>query len=186
MEIGLKALGEEEILEEFEKRVDMLVAHFGKFNSLDQATIELILSSDGSKDYEATNDKDAFILHGIGGKIIKAKTLNQYRLVEMSTKNDMLFAIGPAGTGKTYTSVALAVKALKEKQVKRIILTRPAVEAGENLGFLPGDMKEKLDPYMQPLYDALRDMIPSERLASYIEKRNHTNRSFGLYARANT
>ena len=166
----IKAFGEEEILEEFEKRVDMLVAHFGKFNTLDINTIELILSSNGAQDYEATDDKESFILHGLGGKIIKAKTLNQQRLVEMSKKNDMLFAIGPAGTGKTYTSVALAVKALKEKQVKRIILTRPAVEAGENLGFLPGDMKEKLDPYMQPLYDALRDMIPAERLASYIEK----------------
>ena len=150
----IKALGEEEILEEFEKRVDMLVAHFGKFNSLDMTTIELILSSDGSKDYEVTNKKDAFILHGIGGRIIKAKTLNQQKLVMLSKKNDMLFAIGPAGTGKTYTSVALAVKALKEKQVKHIVLTRPAVEAGEILGFLPGDMKEKLDPYMQPLYDA--------------------------------
>lgn len=166
----IKAYGEEEILEEFEKRVDMLVAHFGKFNTLDLNTIELILSSNGTQDYEATDEKESFILHGLGGKIIKAKTLNQQRLVEMSKKNDMLFAIGPAGTGKTYTSVALAVKALKEKQVKRIILTRPAVEAGENLGFLPGDMKEKLDPYMQPLYDALRDMIPAERLASYIEK----------------
>ena len=166
----IKAYGEEEVLEEFEKRVDMLVAHFGKFNTLDLNTIELILSSNGAQDYEATDEKESFILHGLGGKIIKAKTLNQQRLVEMSKKNDMLFAIGPAGTGKTYTSVALAVKALKEKQVKRIILTRPAVEAGENLGFLPGDMKEKLDPYMQPLYDALRDMIPAERLASYIEK----------------
>ena len=166
----IKAFGEEEILEEFEKRVDMLVAHFGKFNTLDINTIELILSSNGAQDYEATDDKESFILHGLGGKIIKAKTLNQQRLVEMSKKNDMLFAIGPAGTGKTYTSVALAVKALKDKQVKRIILTRPAVEAGENLGFLPGDMKEKLDPYMQPLYDALRDMIPAERLTSYIEK----------------
>jgi phosphate starvation-inducible PhoH-like protein len=94
----------------------------------------------------------------------------------------MVFAIGPAGTGKTYTSVALAVKALKEKQVKRIILTRPAVEAGENLGFLPGDMKDKLDPYMQPLYDALSDMIPSERLASLFGKRNNSNSSIGLYA----
>lgn len=166
----IKAYGEEEVLEEFEKRVDMLVAHFGKFNALDLNTIELILSSNGVQDYEATDGKDALILHGVGGKIIKAKTLNQQRLLQMSKQNDMLFAIGPAGTGKTYTSVALAVKALKEKQVKRIILTRPAVEAGENLGFLPGDMKEKLDPYMQPLYDALRDMIPSERLSSYIEK----------------
>ena len=166
----IKAYGEEEVLEEFEKRVDMLVAHFGKFNALDLNTIELILSSNGAQDYEATDGKDALILHGVGGKIIKAKTLNQQRLLQMSKQNDMLFAIGPAGTGKTYTSVALAVKALKEKLVKRIILTRPAVEAGENLGFLPGDMKEKLDPYMQPLYDALRDMIPSERLSSYIEK----------------
>ena len=166
----LKALGEEEVLLEFEKRVDMLVAHFGKFNALDTNTIERILTADGSQDYEATNTKDSFILHGVGGRIIKAKTLNQLRLVELSRTNDMLFAIGPAGTGKTYTSVALAVKALKEKQVKRIILTRPAVEAGENLGFLPGDMKEKLDPYMQPLYDALRDMIPAERLAAHLEK----------------
>jgi phosphate starvation-inducible PhoH-like protein len=110
------------------------------------------------------------ILHGVGGKIIKAKTLNQKRLVESMHKNDMVFAVGPAGTGKTYTGVALAVKALKEKQVKRIILTRPAVEAGENLGFLPGDLNEKLDPYMQPLYDALRDMIPNEKLQAYIEK----------------
>lgn len=166
----IKAYGEEEVLEEFVKRVDMLVAHFGKFNALELNTIELILSSNGAQDYEATDGKDALILHGVGGKIIKAKTLNQQRLLQMSKQNDMLFAIGPAGTGKTYTSVALAVKALKEKQVKRIILTRPAVEAGENLGFLPGDMKEKLDPYMQPLYDALRDMIPSERLSSFIEK----------------
>jgi phosphate starvation-inducible PhoH-like protein len=110
------------------------------------------------------------ILHGVGGKIIKAKTYNQKRLVESMHKNDMVFAVGPAGTGKTYTGVALAVKALKEKQVKRIILTRPAVEAGENLGFLPGDLNEKLDPYMQPLYDALRDMIPGEKLQGYIEK----------------
>ena len=165
----ITAYGEEEILEEFEKRVDMLVAHFGKFNTLDLNTIELILSSNGAQDYEATDEKESFILHGLGGKIIKAKTLNQQRLVEMSKKNDMLFAIGPAGTGKTYTGVALAVKALKDKQVKRIILTRPAVEAGENLGFLPGDLKEKLDPYMQPLYDALRDMIPQEKLNSHIE-----------------
>ena len=166
----IKALGEEDILTEFEKRLDMLVAHFGKFNSLDRTTIELILSSDDSRDYEATDNKNEVILHGVGGKIIKPKTFNQKRLVELSKTNDMVFAIGPAGTGKTYTGVALAVKALKEKKVKRIILTRPAVEAGENLGFLPGDMKEKLDPYMQPLYDALRDMIPAERLANYLEK----------------
>ena len=109
------------------------------------------------------------ILHGVGGKVIKAQTSNQRKMVEAMNKNDLLFAIGPAGTGKTYTAVALAVQALKNKQVKRIILTRPAVEAGENLGFLPGDLKEKLDPYMQPLYDALRDMIPAEKLKEFLE-----------------
>lgn len=166
----IKAYGEEEILEEFEKRIDMLVMHFAKFNRLDKPSIELILTSNGATDYESNNEADSFIVHGVGGKTIRAKTINQQKLVQLSKANDMMFAIGPAGTGKTYTSVALAVRALKEKQVKRIILTRPAVEAGENLGFLPGDMKEKLDPYMQPLYDALRDLIPAERLASYIEK----------------
>ena len=109
------------------------------------------------------------LVHGVNGRKIKAQTFNQKRLVEAVLKNDMVFAIGPAGTGKTYTGVAMAVKALKEKQVRRIILTRPAVEAGENLGFLPGDLKEKLDPYMQPLYDALRDMIDPEKLQNYIE-----------------
>ncbi|MFL2584810.1 MAG: PhoH family protein, partial [Flavobacteriaceae bacterium] len=108
--------------------------------------------------------------HGVGGKVIKARTVNQARLVESIQTNDLVFAVGPAGTGKTYTGVAMAVKALKNKEVKRIVLTRPAVEAGENLGFLPGDLKEKLDPYMQPLYDALSDMIPTEKLSSYIEK----------------
>lgn len=166
----IKAYGEEEILEEFEKRMDMLVMHFAKFNRLDKPSIELILTSNGATDYESNNEADSFIVHGVGGRTIRAKTINQQKLVQLSKANDMMFAIGPAGTGKTYTSVALAVRALKEKQVKRIILTRPAVEAGENLGFLPGDMKEKLDPYMQPLYDALRDLIPAERLASYIEK----------------
>ena len=166
----LKAFGEEVILEEFEKRIGMLVSHFRKFNKLDQIILEQILTANPAQDFEAVDDKDSFIVHGVGGRVIKAKTINQQRLVLSSQKNDMLFAVGPAGTGKTYTSVALAVKALKEKQVKRIVLTRPAVEAGENLGFLPGDMKEKLDPYMQPLYDALRDLIPTERLNSYIEK----------------
>jgi phosphate starvation-inducible PhoH-like protein len=166
----LKAFGEEVILEEFEKRIGMLVSHFRKFNKLDQIILEQILTANPAQDFEAVDDKDSFIVHGVGGRVIKAKTINQQRLVLSNQKNDMLFAVGPAGTGKTYTSVALAVKALKEKQVKRIVLTRPAVEAGENLGFLPGDMKEKLDPYMQPLYDALRDLIPAERLNSYIEK----------------
>ena len=166
----LKAYGEESILEEFEKRIDLMILHFGKFNVLNDEIIERIVTANGEKDKEALFEgTELHILHGVGGKVIKAKTLNQKRLVESMQKNDMLFAIGPAGTGKTYTGVALAVKALKDKQVKRIILTRPAVEAGENLGFLPGDLNEKLDPYMQPLYDALRDMIPNERLQAHIE-----------------
>jgi phosphate starvation-inducible PhoH-like protein len=166
----LKAYGEDIILEEFSKRTDMLIAHFGKYNILNDEIIERILMA-GEQDKEAlTGGTEVMILHGVGGRIIKAKTFNQKRLVETMHENDMVFAIGPAGTGKTYTGVALAVKALKEKKVRRIILTRPAVEAGENLGFLPGDLNEKLDPYMQPLYDALRDMIPNETLQSHIEK----------------
>ena len=137
---------------------------------LDENVIERVLQSDTSEDYETSSDSGDVLVHGVSGMLIKAQTTNQRKLVELMHKNDMVFAIGPAGTGKTYTGVALAVQALKAKQVRRIILTRPAVEAGENLGFLPGDLKEKLDPYMQPLYDALRDMIPHEKLDSYIEK----------------
>lgn len=162
--------GDEEMLEEFDKRVDMLVTHFGKYNKLDQNSIERILTSDDLGALEEPEGKGGDVLvHGVNGRLIRPQTANQRKLIDLMKKNDMVFAIGPAGTGKTYTGVALAVKALKEKQVKRIILTRPAVEAGENLGFLPGDLKEKLDPYMQPLYDALRDMIPPEKLASFIE-----------------
>ncbi|HET7360511.1 MAG TPA: PhoH family protein [Salinimicrobium sp.] len=166
----IQVFGEEDLLEEFDKRFNMLMDHFGKFNKLDENSIERVLSSDDKSDYETSRESGKVLLHGVNGKLIKAQTANQRKLVELTKKNDMVFAIGPAGTGKTYTGVALAVKALKEKQVKRIILTRPAVEAGENLGFLPGDLKEKLDPYMQPLYDALRDMIPHEKLETYIEK----------------
>ena len=167
---SLKAYGEELILREFSKRADMLITHYGKFNILNDEIIERILTSQGKEEELLESGTEITILHGVRGKIIKAKTLNQRKLVESMEKNDMVFAIGPAGTGKTYTGVALAVKALKYKQVKRIILTRPAVEAGENLGFLPGDLNEKLDPYMQPLYDALRDMLPTETLQNYIEK----------------
>jgi len=166
----LKAYGEDALLTEFNKRVAMLIAHFGKFNILNDEIIDRIVMAGTENNSDLNGGTETQILHGVGGKIIKAKTLNQKRLVESMHKNDMVFAVGPAGTGKTYTGVALAVKALKEKQVKRIILTRPAVEAGENLGFLPGDLNEKLDPYMQPLYDALRDMIPNEKLQAYIEK----------------
>ena len=165
----ISAYGEEEILEVFEKQVDRLVTHYGKFNTLDDDIVQQILESDETDNFGLDPADHKAILHGVGGKLIKAHTLNQAKLVEAMSKNDMVFAVGPAGTGKTYTGVALAVKALKTKQVKRIILTRPAVEAGENLGFLPGDLKEKLDPYMQPLYDSLRDMIPAEKLEHYIE-----------------
>jgi len=165
----LKAFGEESQLEEFDKRVEMMISHFGKYNNLNEHTIERIVTAQDSSDFDPGSGSDNFILHGVGGKVIKTQSFNQQLLLEASKKNDMIFAIGPAGTGKTYTGVAMAVKALKDKQVKRIILTRPAVEAGENLGFLPGDLKEKLDPYMQPLYDALRDMIPQEKLNSHIE-----------------
>lgn len=164
------AYGEEEVLEEFEKQMDRLMMHYGKYNSLDESTVEKILTSSNEDNFGLDEADIQTILHGVGGKIIKSRTVNQARLVESIATNDLVFAVGPAGTGKTYTGVAMAVKALKNKKVKRIVLTRPAVEAGENLGFLPGDLKEKLDPYMQPLYDALRDMIPAEKLASYIEK----------------
>ncbi len=165
----IKAYGDEDLLEEFNKRMTMLTKHFIKYNKLDENSIERVLTSESSADYTTSEKSNEVIVHGVGGKIIKAQTVNQRKLVESMRQHDMVFAIGPAGTGKTYTGVALAVKALKNKEVKRIILTRPAVEAGENLGFLPGDLKEKLDPYMQPLYDALRDMIPAEKLAQFIE-----------------
>lgn len=165
----IKAYGDKELLEEFERRLNMLLKHFEKYNTLDENVIERVLTSQSSDDYVTSDYSGQVLVHGVGGKLIKPLTANQRKLVESMRKNDMVFAIGPAGTGKTYTGVALAVKALKNKEVRRIILTRPAVEAGENLGFLPGDLKEKLDPYMQPLYDALRDMIPAEKLEQYIE-----------------
>ena len=166
----ITAYGDEEILEEFEKQMDRLIMHYGKYNSLDEDIVEKILTSSAEDNFGLDDTDVQKILHGVGGKAIKARTVNQVRLVESIKTNDLVFAVGPAGTGKTYTGVAMAVKSLKNKEVKRIVLTRPAVEAGENLGFLPGDLKEKLDQYMQPLYDALRDMIPAEKLSSYIEK----------------
>jgi len=165
----IKVYGEMAVLDEFEKRLQMLIDYFSRYNSLDQNSIERILLDNGERDKEGAKIKD-LILFGVKGRPIKARTENQRQMVSSMQDNDMLFAVGPAGTGKTYTAVAIAVRALRNKEVRRIILTRPAVEAGENLGFLPGDLKEKLDPYMQPLYDALRDMIPFEKLDSYIEK----------------
>lgn len=165
----LKVFGEPEILDEFEKRVNMLIHHLIRYNRLDENSIERLILSDG-KERKTTPSTGEVLVHGVNGKMIKALTANQRKMVDCIDKNDMLFAVGPAGTGKTYTAVALAVRALKEKSVRKIILTRPAVESGEKLGFLPGDMREKLDPYMQPLYDALRDMISPERLEQYLEK----------------
>ncbi len=165
----IKVYGDEELLDEFDRRFDLLTAHYAKYNKLDENSIERLLAGNGQEVFESSEVSGEVLVHGVSGRLIRAQTVNQRRLVDAARNNDMVFAVGPAGTGKTYTGVALAVKALKEKQVKRIILTRPAVEAGENLGFLPGDLKEKLDPYMQPLYDALRDMIAPEKLAHYIE-----------------
>lgn len=164
----LIAFGEEHLLADFQQQLEKLIAYATKYNRLDHRAIDSILSTTESENSEKESETD-IIVHGVNGKVIRPQTKNQVKLVSLMHKNDMVFAIGPAGTGKTYVGVALAVKALKEKQVKRIILTRPAVEAGENLGFLPGDLKEKLDPYMQPLYDALRDMIPHEKLNAFIE-----------------
>ena len=165
----IKVFGEKAELNEFETRFQRLMLHFTRYNNIDNNVIERVILTD-SREVQKMADSDRILVHGVGGKIIKAMTPNQQLLVDTINKCDMVFAVGPAGTGKTYTGVAMAVKALKEKTVKRIILTRPAVEAGENLGFLPGDMKEKLDPYMQPLYDALRDMLPNEKLEDYILK----------------
>ena len=164
----LIVFGEEHLLKDFQEQMEKLISYTSKYNRLDERTIDNILSASTPETAEKVREED-IIVHGVSGKIIRPQTQNQVKLVEMMRNNDMVFAVGPAGTGKTYVGVALAVKALKEKQVRRIILTRPAVEAGENLGFLPGDLKEKLDPYMQPLYDALRDMIPHEKLNAFIE-----------------
>ena len=161
----LKIIGEEEVMHQFQLKFDLMLQHFNKYQRLTSSNIERIILDDAS----VLEGDDDVLLHGTQGRMIKARTANQRKMVSTIDKNDMLFAIGPAGTGKTYTAVALAVRALKNKEVKRIILTRPAVEAGENLGFLPGDLKEKLDPYLQPLYDALRDMIPTEKLNEYLE-----------------
>lgn len=164
----MTVIGEGVLIQLFEEKFNLIVQHYHKYNTLSEKDIDNLLSDEGEKMIGKIHDAE-IIVHGNGGLKVRARTINQKSLVEAVSKNDMVFAVGPAGTGKTYTAVALAVKALKAKEVKRIVLTRPAVEAGENLGFLPGDLKEKLDPYMMPLYDALRDMIPPEKLADMIE-----------------
>lgn len=165
---NLKVNGEPSRIEYFEDKISEVVDHIGRYNSMSLNQLERILKDEQVRPEDEADNTDT-ILFGVNGTPIRARSLNQRKMVKSMNENDMLFAIGPAGTGKTYTAVALAVQALKSKEVKRIILTRPAVEAGENLGFLPGDLKEKLDPYMQPLYDALRDMIPPEKLSYYLE-----------------
>lgn len=166
----IKVNGDDDEIERFELKLEQLFAHLEKYSALPMNTIENILDGHAESQSSHFTGGEGVLVFGPGGHKVVARTANQKRMVEACDKDDMIFAIGPAGSGKTYTAVALAVRALKEKQVKRIVLTRPAVEAGENLGFLPGDLKEKLDPYMQPLYDALMDMIPYEKLADYIEK----------------
>ena len=162
--------GEEQHVNEFITAVESIVKYLKLNKSVTLGDIErLVIGEENSKNGESQSDK-GIIIHGQGGKIISARTKNQQELVDKVDKNDLVFAIGPAGTGKTYTAVALAVRALKNKEVKKIVLCRPAVEAGESLGFLPGDMKDKVDPYLRPLYDALGDMIPREKYKAYIEK----------------
>ena len=165
---SLKVLGPEADTQRFAKRMEGLAAYYVKYGHVSAEVIEQCFAGGIAQD-DAPVDKDV-IVYGNNGNIVRARTVNQLRLVKLYDRNDLLFAVGPAGSGKTYTAIALAVRALKERQVRRIILTRPAVEAGEKLGFLPGDMKEKLDPYLQPLYDALNDMIPPARLVKYMEE----------------
>tara|TARA_B100000767_G_C19777373_1_gene543461 strand:+ start:989 stop:1939 length:951 start_codon:yes stop_codon:yes gene_type:complete len=164
----LIANGEDSLIVQLRIRLDSLLFIMKNKEVINNKTIDLIMSGMGDDLINSLHGK--VILYGVGKKKIKAHTVNQIKIVEAFNNNDMVFAIGPAGTGKTYTGIAVAVKALKNKEVKKIILTRPAVEAGESLGFLPGDMKEKLDPYMQPLYDALKDMIAVEKLDDYLNR----------------
>ena len=161
----IKAIGDEEELERFNKVVELLIEYCVKYNSLNE---EAIIDAVNGKKGDKGNDSNV-IVYNINGKPIYPRSENQCRLVEEFKKNDMLFAVGPAGTGKTYTAIALAVRALKNKEIRKIILSRPAVEAGEKLGFLPGDMRDKIDPYLQPLYDALEDMIPMAKLKEFME-----------------
>ena len=163
----LKAVGSEEDISWFEGKLQAMMTYYDKFGRLTENAIMGIMENGGGSPEAEVSDE--VLVHGRNGLLIKARTPNQQRLVRSIYEHDMVFAIGPAGTGKTYTAVALAVRALKNKEIRRIILTRPAVEAGENLGFLPGDLRDKLDPYLQPLYDALRDMIPQQKLLSYWE-----------------
>lgn len=165
----IKAMGEKSEVLNFEKKLDVIISYFQKYNNITDTDLNHILNDDLEAALKLNELVDDIILYGNNGQPVKARTVNQKVLAEDFKVNDLLFAIGPAGSGKTYTAIALAVMAFRSKAIKRIILTRPAVEAGEHLGFLPGDLKEKLDPYLQPLYDALHDMIPVRKLESLME-----------------
>ncbi|MCB9365156.1 MAG: PhoH family protein [Flavobacteriales bacterium] len=165
----LKAIGDKSEIELFENKISLLIQHLLKYKELTDNNIERLMDEENGVESQTLKHNSDVLVYGNAGLIVKARTANQRKLVKECEENDMVFAIGPAGTGKSYTAVAIAVKALKNREIRRIILTRPAVEAGEHLGFLPGDLKEKLDPYLQPLYDALRDMIPAEKLREMME-----------------
>ncbi|MCX6275796.1 MAG: PhoH family protein [Bacteroidetes bacterium] len=165
----IKVIGDEKSIHLFSEKINRLIQHYQKFGSLTADNVEHFLSDKGKETNGNGIPPTDVLVFGQNGIMVRAKTANQKKMVESSEKNDILFAIGPAGTGKTYTAVALAVRALKNREIKRIVLTRPAVEAGENLGFLPGDLKEKIDPYLRPLYDALFDMIQGEKVKTYLE-----------------
>ncbi len=168
----IKVVGDLPEIGRFEEAIDAFVQYFKRYGTLTEANVASVMggtnegTGNGQPGAETSNE---ILVHGNSGLLVRARTPGQLRMVEAIAKNDMLFAIGPAGTGKTYTAVALAVRALRNREVRKIVLTRPAVEAGENLGFLPGDLKEKLDPYLQPLYDALTDMVPPDKLKQYVE-----------------
>ncbi|MEJ5266055.1 MAG: PhoH family protein [Bacteroidales bacterium] len=166
----IKVLGDRTTIEDFEIKLTQIIEYYQRYQSLSREEVAELLIPTGKVQLKSQEYNSDVLIFGNNGKIIKARTKNQQRLIEEAEKNDLLFAVGPAGTGKTYTAIAMAVKALRNKEVRRIILTRPAVEAGEKLGFLPGDVKEKLDPYLQPLYDALNDMMPLKKLNTLIEE----------------
>ena len=165
----IKVKGEEQEVSDFVRKFQLIIEHYFHFNALSDETIHQIMMDDISSIDQSIQRANDVLVFGNSGKPIRPRTPNQQKLVDESNKNDLLFAIGPAGTGKTYVAIALAISALKNRRVKRIILSRPAVEAGENLGFLPGDLKEKIDPYLQPIYDALLDMIPPKKLEEYLK-----------------
>ena len=165
----IKCMGDEEEIAFFAEKFNEIIDYYRKYNRLDEQDIEKYFFDPGHMRSASHGDFEQVIVFGTSGKPVRARTVNQLQLVNDYSTNDLIIAEGPAGTGKTYTSIALAVRALKDREVKKIVLTRPAVEAGERLGFLPGDMKDKLDPYLQPLYDALHDMIPFKRLETWIE-----------------